>query len=271
MPEERIRWDRLMNEHHELGFLRFVGRGLQYVAVLGLLWVGLAGWQAGALKCRPRDRFIGWKPSQQYDRLHLLASYMRLLLLPAPGAFPNLGSFFFGGMLRRLSDDWQAKYGHPLELAESFVDSARDGGTVYRASNWTSVGRSAGYSRGRGGYTDPQGKPEEMHGYPLRRSSVARLCAAEPHPDWEVARQSVDATEATLPLFLEELRREPDFRQAQGRRHKFATVLAICVLARMAGKVGGDATSLYAQRMPQEHLAALDARRERRSGCFIPP
>ena len=61
-PEERLRWDRLMAEGHELGFLRFVGRGLRYVAALGTLWVALAGWQAGALKCRPRDRFIGWKP-----------------------------------------------------------------------------------------------------------------------------------------------------------------------------------------------------------------
>ena len=73
-PEERLRWDHLMAEGHELGFLRFVGRGLRYVAVLGTIWVALAGWQAGALKCRPRDRFIGWKPAQQYERLHLVAS-----------------------------------------------------------------------------------------------------------------------------------------------------------------------------------------------------
>ncbi len=81
-PEERLRWDGLMAERHELGFLRFVGRGLRYVAVLGTLWVGLAGWQAGALKCRPRDRFIGWKAAQQYERLHLVASNTRLLVLP---------------------------------------------------------------------------------------------------------------------------------------------------------------------------------------------
>ena len=81
-PEERLRWDGLMAEHHELGFLRFVGRGLRYVAVLGTLWVGLAGWQAGALKCRLRDRFIGWKAAQQVERLHLVASNTRLLVLP---------------------------------------------------------------------------------------------------------------------------------------------------------------------------------------------
>ena len=102
-----------------------------------------------------------------------MASNTRLLLLPKPGAFPfpNPGSYFVGGMLRRLSDDWQAKYGHPLELAETLVDPAQYQGTVYRASNWTSVGLSAGDSRGRGVYTDPHGKRKEMHVYQDPRSN----------------------------------------------------------------------------------------------------
>ncbi len=62
----------------------------------------------------------------------------------------------------------------------------------------------------------------------------------------------------------------PSGRPTQGRRHKLATVLAICVLARLAGRVGGGATPRYAKTMPQEHLAALDTRRDRVSG-FIPP
>ena len=142
---------------------------------------------------------------------------------------------------------------------------------VYRASNWAPVGLTKGYARGRGGYTDPHGKLKEMYVYPLGRSSVARLCATEPHPDWEVARTEVDATEETLPSLLEELQRIPDFRHAQGRRHKLATVLGICVLARLAGKVGCDATARYAKTMPQEHLAALDARQDRISDLYIPP
>ena len=30
-PDERRRWDALMNQHHYLGFKRFAGRGLRYV------------------------------------------------------------------------------------------------------------------------------------------------------------------------------------------------------------------------------------------------
>ena len=47
-----------MNQHHYLGFERFAGRGLRYVFEWRSHWVGLAGWQSGAFKCRPRDR---WK------------------------------------------------------------------------------------------------------------------------------------------------------------------------------------------------------------------
>ncbi len=47
-PDERLRRNRLIAERHELGFLRFVGRRLRYVAVLGTLWVSSAGWRARA-------------------------------------------------------------------------------------------------------------------------------------------------------------------------------------------------------------------------------
>ena len=46
-PDERIRRDRLMDQHHYLGFKRFAGRGLQYVFEWRGQWVDLAGWQSG--------------------------------------------------------------------------------------------------------------------------------------------------------------------------------------------------------------------------------
>ena len=84
----------------------------------GLAWRAGRRERGGAI---PGDRFIGWKPPEPYDRLHFVASNTRLLLVPEPGAFPNLGSNFVGGKLRRLSDDWRAKFGHPLELAEAWT------------------------------------------------------------------------------------------------------------------------------------------------------
>ena len=77
-PDERIRWDRLMNQHHHLGFKRFASRGLRYVFEWCGHWVGLAGWQSGASRCRPRDKWIGWKSEIQFTRMHLIANNTHL-------------------------------------------------------------------------------------------------------------------------------------------------------------------------------------------------
>ena len=73
-PDERVKWDALMDRHHYLGFKRFAGRGLHYVAEWGSRWLSLAGWQVAALKCAPRDRWIGWRRTEMFQRLHLVAN-----------------------------------------------------------------------------------------------------------------------------------------------------------------------------------------------------
>ena len=131
-PDERIKWDELMDQHHYLGFKRFAGRGLRYVAEWGGRWIALAGWQAAALKCAPRDRWIGWRGKKMFKRLHLIANNTRFLVLGERGVLANLASCMMSAMLRRLSDDWQEQYGHPLLVVESFVDPARFSGTMTR-------------------------------------------------------------------------------------------------------------------------------------------
>jgi hypothetical protein len=49
--------------------------------------------------------------------------------------------------MRRLSEDWNAKYGHPIVLVETFVDRERFRGTCYRAANWIPIGTTTGRSR----------------------------------------------------------------------------------------------------------------------------
>ena len=58
--EEQRRWDRLVAEHHYLGFKGFYGRALRHVAVAGDTWLALVGWQAGAFKVAVRDAWLGW-------------------------------------------------------------------------------------------------------------------------------------------------------------------------------------------------------------------
>ncbi len=45
----------------------------------------------------------------------------------------NLASRALSRSVRRLSEDWAALHGHPLELVETFVDPARFRGTCYDA------------------------------------------------------------------------------------------------------------------------------------------
>jgi hypothetical protein len=60
---------------------------------------------------------------------------------------PRLASWILGRVLRRLSVDWQNKYGHPILLVETFVERERFAGTSSKAANWLRLGPTAGRSR----------------------------------------------------------------------------------------------------------------------------
>jgi hypothetical protein len=49
---------------------------------------------------------------------------------------PHLASHLLSRVLRRLSQDWQNKYGHPIYLVETFVEAGRFAGTSYQADQW---------------------------------------------------------------------------------------------------------------------------------------
>ena len=94
-----------------------VGEHLRYVATYEGEWLGLAAWSAGARHLKARDAWIGWSDEQRHRRLALVANNARLLILPQCHA-PNLISRFMKTMLARLSADWQARWDHPVAVAE---------------------------------------------------------------------------------------------------------------------------------------------------------
>ena len=130
---EMDRWRTLMRQHHYLGFNRIVGEALCYVATKADQWVALLGWGSATLKCAVRDKWIGWDQALQFKRLYLIANNARFLILPS-WHLPNLASHLLALNLKRLSLDWHRYHGHPIVLAETFVDSARFAGTCYRAA-----------------------------------------------------------------------------------------------------------------------------------------
>jgi hypothetical protein len=270
VPEERAEWDALVAAHHYLGLRSLFGQTLRYVAEIDGRWLALLGWQAAALKCAARDAWIGWAPILHYRRLHLLANNARFLILPAAGRVPNLASRVLALNLRRLSADWQRVHGHPLLLAETFVDRTRFTGACYRAANWRALGSTRGFARHNGHYA-PHGAPKEALVYPLHPQARALLCAPELPAPWSTAMQSVSLTTAQMEDLQGRLRALPDCRSPLGQRHRLATVLAIAIAAVLAGSRGYTAIAEWATQLTQAQLKRLRARFDRRTARFVAP
>ncbi len=134
LKQEEPRCIQLMGAHHYLGNIPKIGETIWYVATYKTEWVSLISFSAAALKCEARDRWIGWSYRHQTGRLKLIANNSRFLILPN-GDDKNLGSRLLSLCLKRLSNNWVIKYGHPILLVETFVDPERFYGEVYRASN----------------------------------------------------------------------------------------------------------------------------------------
>lgn len=128
-----------MAQRHCLGSPGFVGVRLNQVAAWRGQWAALLGWSAAAWRCRARDTWMGWTPDRRRHRLRFVANNARFLILPGAHR-PNLGSRVLGQATRRLAGDGQAIHGHPVVLAETFIEPSRFRGTVYWAANWHDVG-----------------------------------------------------------------------------------------------------------------------------------
>jgi len=137
----------LVQQYHYLGYTGPVGENLQYLIydcherVLGCLLYGAAAWRVA-----DRDRFIGWDEAARQRGLSRIANNQRYLILPWVRV-PHLASHLLAVTRRRVSADWQVKYGHPILLLETFVEQPRFTGTCYQADNWIRVGQTTGRTR----------------------------------------------------------------------------------------------------------------------------
>jgi len=145
--EQEKAFNYLLKKHHYLSYSRPVGQNMKYLILgkdgryLGCLLFGAAAWKTAA-----RDQWIGWYPDERERNLGLICNNTRFLILDWVKV-PHLASHVLGACLRRLSCDWQHRYGTPIALVETFVDTTRYAGTCYKAANWQKVGQTKGRSR----------------------------------------------------------------------------------------------------------------------------
>lgn len=170
--DERLAW-------RALGDRVIPGENRLYFAVLGDEIIGCVSWSAAVLHCPPRDTYIGWDFATKRHRLQYVTNNQRFLILPWVKV-PELGSRILSLNLKRLSRDWQEAYGHPVALAETFVDAARFLGTVYRAANWIYMGTTSGRRQRRGNDYSSHYAPKDIYLFPLDEHFRETLLGTRP-------------------------------------------------------------------------------------------
>jgi len=176
-PGQRALFDALLHHYHYLSHRSAVGENMQYLArdrhgrPLACILFGATAWQ-----CKARDRYIGWDAATRQRRLGYISNNTRFLILPWVRV-PLLASHLLGRVARRLSADWQIKYGHPIYLLETFVDTSRFTGICYGAANWIHTGQTTGRTR-QSKTKVAQASLKAVWLYPLRKDFRQALCAS---------------------------------------------------------------------------------------------
>jgi hypothetical protein len=170
------RFNAYLARYHYLPYRSTVGENLGYLVQdrqgrdLACVLFGAAAW-----KTQGRDTFIGWTAAQRQAQLAQVANNSRFLILPWVRV-PHLASHILGRVARRIAADWQAHYGHPVRLLETFVERERFRGSCYRAANWLCVGQTQGRTR-QDRHRQIQAPVKDVWVYPLHASFRQALCA----------------------------------------------------------------------------------------------
>lgn len=260
--EQQQRWNHLIVEQHYLHSARLVGEQLRYVASYQGQWMALLGWSAPAWHLKAREQWVGWAEEQLQARLHFLAQNSRFLILSDRTQLPNLGTRAMKLCLQRLSVDWQGQHGHPILAVESFVDGQLFRGTIYKASNWTMLGPTAGFGRVAEDFYVAHERPKQLWVRTLQPKALEWLKGPE-LPLWLQGYEKPLQPRCQLSLeqigsLRERFAAVKEHRKGQGKRHRIATVLAITAAAKMTGVIGGyKGVSTYADNLTRPQRRAF--------------
>src|ERR1022692_4681517 len=259
--------DQLLIDHHYLHSAQLVGEQLRYAVTWKGQWFAVATWSAAALHLKARDQFIGWTEEQRRQRLPLVVNNSRLYVLPACH-YPNLVSRFMKLMLGRLSQDWESTWGHPVALAESFVDPQEYRGTAYKVSGWSQLGHTRGWKRSAVDFYEPHDRPKQVWIRELEKNACVKLRAAELPVAWaralRPARPRCTAKVKEMESLMARLGRDvPEFRRAQALAYPLQGMLGLIAMATFSGVSRGyEDLADYAATLSQPQLRALRFRQD---------
>jgi hypothetical protein len=277
---EHERWQRLMSEEHYLQSNCMVGEQIRYVAqAADGRWLACLGWSAGCRHLTGREQWLGWSEGQRAMRLHLVANNARFLVLGKRGEVPNLASKVLALNLARLSADWEAAYGHPVLVAETFVDlqrrrsdgsvepiGEREAGACYRAVGFEACGQTRGFRRVRGGFIR-----HSQRRLLLMREVIAgaRAVLTNQSTQWDREDRAAPVNRIdllSLPsafdpqrgLIAHVLKHVPDPRQL--RQYSWSCILAGLLGGVLAGKQTMKDIAAWARALPEDAIERLGGR-----------
>jgi hypothetical protein len=261
---ELERCNGLLQQHHYLGSPKPVGERLYHVVTDAQdQWLALLVFAAAAKHLKYRDQWIGWTDAQRERRLALVVNNIRFLLLP-DRTFPNLGTRVLRRVLARLSSDWQAAYGHPVLVVETFVDPDQFCGTVYTANGWEELGKTDGSGRHQRDYYVRHDKPKRLFVRELCRHARRSLQAEQLKPALAILETKVGPksrhTVKEIGSIVDYLKQAPDFRK-RVESYPLWSMLAICLLAMLCGAPRGSKDlAKFARKLSQAQRRALGIR-----------
>jgi hypothetical protein len=274
-PEERDRFDELLEKEHYLHSARFGGQSLRYVAEVAGQWMALISFSGAAPHTKAREQRIRWTPRQRARRLCLVVNNSRFLVLAERQRYPNLASRVLGLCLKRLNSDWQEHWGHPVLLVESYVDETQYRGTCYRACGFEAVGLTAGYGRSSRDYYLEHGQPKQLYLRELRPRAMGLLrqgrLPAELAEHEEKTNGPCALRATQLDSLLEVFRQFKDSRRGHGLRHPQPFALACAAVAMLMGAGGYEAFEDECRKLTQRQLRALGCRKNPKTNLYRPP
>lgn len=273
--EERERFDRFLEDGHPLHSARVGGQSLRYVAELDGEWVALLCFSSPALNIKARERWIQWSPRQRARRLGFIANNSRFLVLLERPHYPNVASRVLGLCLKRLSADWEQKWGHPVLVVESFVEESQYRGTCYRACGFEAVGCSSGHGRDSRDFYVEHGKPKQLYLRELRPGAAAVLRRGRLSAELAAHEESIAGPcplrAAALASLLDVFKSLGDSRRGHGLRHPQAFVLSCAAVAMLLGAGGYEAFEDECRKLTQRQLKALGCRKDPKTKRYKAP
>jgi hypothetical protein len=190
----------------------------------------------------------------------------RYCLLPGKTC-PNLGSRVLRLTLERVSADWQSHYGHPVLIAETFVDPEQFCGTVFSASGWVELGQTDGWGRHQRDYYVQHDKPKRLFARELCRKARRSLQAEHLKPALAAVESKVIPRPRQrvqqIASMADRFKKVPDFRE-RFESYPLWSLLTIVLLAVLCGAPRGSKDlAKFARGFSQAQRRALGIRRNK--------